>query len=314
MFSEYGILFFILLAACGLAVGSFLNVAAYRLPRDLSVVRPGSACLACNSPIRFYDNIPVLSYILLGGKCRRCKQPISPRYPEVEIVTAIVWMLIGTLFRNQPVSGKTVAALVLCLGFVSASLVAFLTDMDGMIIPDEISLGGLAVSLAASPFVPLLHHASLTDSFYAHHAVLANAVGRASPWLRSVAASVAGAAVGALASLAIMYAGGWFFNKQVRKAQEDDPDIHGALGWGDVKLMAFFGAFLGPNSVLWIYVGASCVGACFGAAYKLWTGDAEGKSGWCGLKARWANSTSVTPLGPYLSSCAVGWLFYSGVG
>lgn len=135
----------------GLIVGSFLNVVIHRVPLEKSVVTPGSHCPSCGNAIRFYDNIPVLSFIILWGKCRRCKTPIKVRYPLVELFTAFsFWLAYGFYFEAHPVySGFT--ALFLCLLIALA-----LIDLAHQILPNELTLGGAAVFLAYAFFNPLL--------------------------------------------------------------------------------------------------------------------------------------------------------------
>jgi len=138
----------LLAALAGLLIGSFLNVCIYRLPRDLSVVRPRSYCPNCNRPISWYDNIPVLSFFVLRGRCRKCEQLIPIRYPLVEILT-------GTMFFISVWGlGPTAAAIKFCI--YSAILITLIfADLEERILPDEFTIGGgiLAVILAA--FVPL---------------------------------------------------------------------------------------------------------------------------------------------------------------
>ncbi len=131
--------------AVGLVVGSFLNVVIHRVPRRLSIVRPGSACPACGEPIRWYDNVPVLSWIVLRARCRRCGAPIPVRYPAVELGGAIVALL--ALHRwGWTVSGAEAAL----FGWVSLALA--LIDLEHKLLPDVMTLpsiaGGLAFSLA----------------------------------------------------------------------------------------------------------------------------------------------------------------------
>ena len=95
----------IFLAVFGACVGSFLNVVIYRMPRGLSIVHPGSHCPGCNQPIRWYDNFPVLSYLALGGKCRFCKIPISPRYALVESITAVLFVGLYDAFYKAGIDG-----------------------------------------------------------------------------------------------------------------------------------------------------------------------------------------------------------------
>ncbi len=137
------ILFFIV----GGMVGSFLNVCICRIPQEKSVVRPGSHCPACGAPIRFYDNIPFVSYFILRGRCRRCRVKISPRYVLVEWLTGILFAVLYF------VNGLSLELGVVLL-FVSVLIVISFIDLDYMIIPDFLSLGGLVVGLALSFFRP----------------------------------------------------------------------------------------------------------------------------------------------------------------
>jgi leader peptidase (prepilin peptidase)/N-methyltransferase len=129
----------------GLVVGSFLNVIAHRLPRDESIAFPGSRCPTCGAPIAAYDNIPVLSWILLAGRCRACRAPISARYPMLELSNAILWILV---FRVAPCWGDFLTGAFLC----SAGLALLAIDADFQILPDAITLPGIVVGLALSFF------------------------------------------------------------------------------------------------------------------------------------------------------------------
>ncbi|MGD9229917.1 MAG: prepilin peptidase, partial [Desulfobacterales bacterium] len=128
----------------GMCIGSFLNVCIYRLPTSKSISDPPrSICPGCNRPIRFYDNIPVLSYIWLRGKCRNCNAPISFRYPMVELITGIV--ALGLLFKF----GLSLESLVYFV-FISSLLVITFIDLDHRIIPDIITLPGIPIGLVVS--------------------------------------------------------------------------------------------------------------------------------------------------------------------
>jgi len=131
----------------GLITGSFLNVCIYRLPRSRSIVYPGSMCTQCQNAIPWYDNIPVFSYILLGGKCRVCRTPISFRYPMIEILSGL---MASALFLKFGLSPETLIYFV----FTSTLLVVTFIDIDHRIIPDGISLPGIAVFFIASFFLP----------------------------------------------------------------------------------------------------------------------------------------------------------------
>lgn len=136
------IIFFIF----GSAIGSFLNVCIYRLPRNLSIISPSSRCPSCNIPIKPYDNIPILSYIFLGGRCRVCKAGISFRYPLVESLNALFYVLVLWRF------GFGLPTIVYCI-FCSALIVITFIDLDFQIIPDRITLPGILIGLITGSFL-----------------------------------------------------------------------------------------------------------------------------------------------------------------
>ncbi len=131
----------------GLCIGSFVNVLIYRLPLGKSVVRPPSACPNCGASIRWYDNIPVLSYLILCGKCRHCRARISPRYPFVEITTGVLSL---TLFLQHGVSWTYLFYFI----FVSALIAVIFIDFDHQIIPDVITYPGIAIGFISSLLLP----------------------------------------------------------------------------------------------------------------------------------------------------------------
>jgi leader peptidase (prepilin peptidase)/N-methyltransferase len=136
----YGVLF-----ALGLCLGSFLNVVVYRLPREHSIVTPPSACPACGARIRPWDNVPLLSWLLLAGRCRDCRTAIPWRYPAVELASGLLVVGLAWALGPRP---ELVPALAFTLALVAVALI----DLDFRIIPDEISLGGLVVGLFARGF------------------------------------------------------------------------------------------------------------------------------------------------------------------
>ncbi len=131
----------------GACIGSFLNVCIYRIPLHLSIVRPGSACPKCKTPLPFYLNIPILSYILIRGKCRFCQAPISLRYPSVEALTGCLALAVVAKFGITP-------AAVFYFAFAATLVVVSFIDIDFQIIPDVISLPGIVVFATASVFIP----------------------------------------------------------------------------------------------------------------------------------------------------------------
>lgn len=139
--------FLALAAAIGLAVGSFLNVCIHRLPRRQSLSSPPSRCPHCGAGIRWYDNVPVVSWLALGGKCRGCRAPISIRYPAVEIVTALVWIAIVWM---TPVSPLLASRLVLA----TALIVLFMIDLEHQLLPNAITLPGILIGFAFSFVAP----------------------------------------------------------------------------------------------------------------------------------------------------------------
>ncbi|HVP47172.1 MAG TPA: prepilin peptidase [Bryobacteraceae bacterium] len=229
----------LLALVAGLLIGSFLNVCIYRMPRDLSVVRPRSFCPACEHPIAWYDNVPVLSYFLLRRRCRHCGAPIPVRYLIVELLTAALFFLIVTAL------GLTAVAAKLCL--LTALLVGLtFADLEERILPDEFTLGGTAVGLVLAYFVPV-------DDVIAH-VVLPGFGFQLSPrWL-----SVAESALGAAAPAGALWLGGFLFEKIRHKE---------GLGLGDVKMMAMFGAFLGLRATLLTLVVGSIAGSLIGLVY-----------------------------------------------
>ena len=136
----------VMLGVMGLLVGSFLNVCIYRLPRDLSVALPASHCPSCEQPLRWYHNVPVASWLALGGRCGFCRARIHWRYPLVELLNAGLWALHGLLLPWEPL-------LIVRLAFASALVVLFFTDLDCRILPNEITVGGTIVGLITSALV-----------------------------------------------------------------------------------------------------------------------------------------------------------------
>ena len=142
--------------AFGSIVGSFLNVCIYRMPLDLSIVTPPSHCPHCKYSIPFYLNVPLLTWVMLKGRCKNCGAPISPRYFVVELLTALTFLVCWLAFGAERPAGPWLA-LVYAL-FLAGLIVATFIDIEHLIIPDEITLGGAAVGLVISFFLPALHH------------------------------------------------------------------------------------------------------------------------------------------------------------
>jgi leader peptidase (prepilin peptidase) / N-methyltransferase len=228
----------------GLAFGSFLNVCIYRLPRDLSVVRPASACPNCHTPIKIYDNIPVLSWLLLRGRCRACKAPISPRYLFVELLVAALFVLSFYMFGVTPAALKYSAFAFLVVGLI-------FTDADLKLLPDKLTLPGLALGLLLTLIVPVngfLDRALDSAAFPFSPEITARLI--------SLLESLLGAAVGAGFI--------WLVGVAYLKIR----GIEG-MGFGDVKLMAMVGAFLGVKLTLLTLLVGSMSGALAGSIAML---------------------------------------------
>lgn len=227
----------------GLIFGSFLNVCIYRLPRGLSVVAPRSACPACHAPIAPYDNIPVFSWLILAGKCRHCREPITPRYAVVELTCGLLFLL--SFLQAGPsvdaVKGCVLSFLLLGLTF---------TDAETHLLPDLMTLPGLAIALVLSFFSLVPGPAFLLFPVHFQDLVTASQ-SQIQIGLRSFANSLMGAAIGS----GVLYSIAWIY----RKLRHVD-----GMGLGDVKLMAMVGAFLGPALTLFVLCTASLLGGFFG--------------------------------------------------
>jgi len=224
----------------GLVFGSFLNVCIYRLPLGLSVVAPRSACPECKRPIVFYDNMPVVSWLLLRGRCRNCESRISPRYLFVELLTAALFLVCYIYF------GFTLATLKYCVfGFLLLGLI--FTDAETKLLPDKLTLPGLALGLLFSLLVPVRDVASQFLPAMVNLPFSADLAAR----LFSVLDSLLGAALGA----SFIYGAGAVYLRW-RGAE--------GMGFGDVKLMAMVGAFLGMKLTILTIFAASLAGSLFG--------------------------------------------------
>jgi leader peptidase (prepilin peptidase)/N-methyltransferase len=239
----------------GLLIGSFLNVVIYRLPRGESIVSPPSHCPGCDQKIHPFDNLPLISYAILAGKCRNCGIHISLRYPAVEFATGGTFALIAWHF------GPTWMAPVLMI-FAAGLIVAAMIDFDTQIIPDEISLGGLAVGLVAAPAAAMAGGIPLFDAIGV--SLLGALIGGGCLWL-----------VGFVHARVSMACGRSFEHwpgegEELPRVSEADYWLwFPGLGLGDVKLMAMIGAFVGPIGVMLTVIGASVFGLAMGLGWAL---------------------------------------------
>jgi leader peptidase (prepilin peptidase)/N-methyltransferase len=242
----------LLAVVLGLVVGSFLNVVIHRVPRGESIVFPGSHCPACGATIRPFDNVPVLSWLLLRGRCRDCRAPIALRYPAVELATAVIF---GLVVHRYGASAHAALFLVFAAGLVAAALI----DFDHQIIPDEISLGGLALGLVAMPLVDA--HAGMAWSEGMRRAAFGALLGGGLLWLVGFVHARVSAAFGRRFAH-------WPGPGEAlpRPGSLDYWTWFPGMGFGDVKLLAMVGAFLGPAGVLETIFAACFVGLLLGLA------------------------------------------------
>lgn len=243
--------------AFGAVVGSFLNVVIHRLPRGQSIVSPRSQCPSCEALIAWYDNIPLLSWLVLRARCRKCKTSISPRYFVVELFNALLWLAAWWMF------GIGIDGLV-AVTFLSSMLALAMIDVEHYLLPDWITLPGIVIGMVASFFVN---------------------------WTTPIS-SLAGALVGAGLLLFIM--GAYWL---IRKVE--------GMGWGDVKMLAMIGAYLGWKGMAVTMLCSTVVGAAVGLSLIAvgWAGDRaveEGEGEGFGL---------ALPFGTFLALGAIVALF-----
>lgn len=211
--------------ALGAIIGSFLNVVIHRYPREESIVFPPSRCGSCGAQIKPYDNVPVLSYLWLRGRCRACKAQFSPRYPIVELANALFYLAI---YLRTGVSAASLAVAAI----VSMTIVLIFIDLDIQILPDVIDLPGVVIGL----LIGAAHFGERYPLLLLSSSLLDSAVGAA-------------LGAGVLLSIALTY-------KLIRKIE--------GMGLGDVKMMAMIGAVLGWEALFPVLLLASVGGALTG--------------------------------------------------
>lgn len=225
---------YIVLFLFGAAVGSFLNVCIYRIPEGKSVVTPPSACPSCGKHIRFYDNIPILSYLMLRGQCRNCGAGFSARYPFVEFLNAALYLAVFNRF-----AGASPWVMLAYFVFVSTLVVIFFIDLDHQIIPNSITYPGIPLALVLGATI-------LPD-----------------PFMREELLGVRDVAIGFLAG------GGFFYFIAVAGKAILKKD---AMGGGDIKMMAMIGGFLGWKGVMFTTFLGSLLGSIIGMTLILTKG------------------------------------------
>jgi leader peptidase (prepilin peptidase)/N-methyltransferase len=223
-----------------------LNVCILRIPAEESIVSPGSRCPNCKTPVVWYDNIPMASWLVLRGRCRKCAEPISFRYFVIELITALASVTVYARFGLG-------VEWTIWFAFVAAMIVITFIDLDHRIIPNVVSLPGIVVGFALS--------------------------------FRGVPGPVA-SALGILFGGGILWLTAWGYEFATGRE---------GMGFGDVKLLAMIGAFLGWQSIPFTLLASSLSGSVVGVSLMLWTGS---------------DTKYAIPFGPFLAFGAITYLFY----
>lgn len=248
-FAQYVVTFWILIL--GAAIGSFLNVCIYRLPRGLSVLHPSrSFCPRCEHFIEWFDNVPVLSFLNLGARCRYCRARISWQYPAVEALTAVLFTL--TWVKLHYVDRAPLGPSIVYLELVALLIVGSGTDFEFRIITEEVTLFGMLTGLLASTMMPEMHVGPLPWQTFRSLTGIAP--------LDGFLASLIGALVSGGVVLFFLFVGRWVFKKE-------------AMGMGDVVLMAMVGTFVGWKLGFVAFFVAPFMGILYGIAMMFSTGD-----------------------------------------
>jgi len=281
----YDAFYFYLFAAFSFALGcciaSFLNVCIWRLPREESVVSPPSHCPNCNARIKWHQNIPILSWCFLRGRCASCGKPISPRYICVEMLGGFLFLAAylqwtaGSVVLRAPSSAWALgmapfgdlAMLPVEWLIVSGLILGSFIDLDHFYLPDRVTIGGMALGVPLSVLCPELQGETTR--------------------IAALTSSLEGLAFGFF----FMWGMGWMFSKFFKRE---------ALGFGDVKLMGAVGAFFGPLAVLFTLIASSVTGSLAGMALLL-----KGR-------ARLGGFTAV-PYGPFIAVGALVWMYWGPV-
>ena len=239
-----------LMAVLGAMIGSFLNVVIHRLPLEQSIVFPNSTCPKCRKPIKPYDNIPILSFLALRGRCRSCGARISPRYPAVEALTA-------ALFAAVTWHDGLSFALAFDLAFTASLVALVFIDAENMILPNAITYPGILFALITRLVVPYLTGST-------HFEDLPQLISILPARLPLGAVSLIGALIGAVAGGGSLWLMGFLWEK-VRGVE--------AMGFGDVKMMLMVGAYLGWRLTILTILLAAFTGSLAGVAVMLQRGQ-----------------------------------------
>ncbi len=258
----------------GSCIASFLNVVIWRVPRGESIVKPGSHCPKCNAPIHWYQNIPIVSWLALRGKCANCKAPISPRYILIELLggilfAALFWRLHGTFTRFGV--GPGVHTIVCAWIWASLMIVGTFVDFDHKLLPDFVTIGGMILGVyynAVATWMGFCVYPTHTLTCISEHPVVG---------------SLIGLAVGFGVLWIVRVFGSWVFRRE-------------AMGMGDVFLLGAIGALCGPVAVLYSLILSSILGSVAGVAIMIVSKGRRGRF-------------LEIPFGPYLCIGCMVWIF-----
>lgn len=262
----------------GACIGSFLNVVVWRVPRGESIVRPPSHCPKCNASIKWHQNIPILSWLALRGRCANCREPISPRYILVELLTGLLFL--AAFWKCSPVYASVgpdgVASFTRIIGlpvvwwvWISLMVVGSFIDFDHQLLPDFVTVGGMILGVV---------YACIES------ALLFVGVGATMEALRPLMTSLVGLAFGFGLMWLIRYVGTKAFKRE-------------AMGLGDVFLMGAIGALFGPVSVMVTLVVSAVAGSIVGVTLIL-------------LSKTKLGSFMEIPYGPYICMGCLSWMFF----
>jgi leader peptidase (prepilin peptidase)/N-methyltransferase len=278
----------------GIVVGSFLNVCISRIPEGLSIVSPGSRCPRCLTPIKPYDNVPLVGWLSLGGKCRSCKLPISPMYPLIEMTSGLLFVGCFLRFGLTPETGKWIV-------FSCLIVVLAITDVRVRMLPDVVTWPGFALGMIFSLFIPVNDGSGYVFGMRLLH--------RALP---ETAVSALDAALGAIFGSMFLW-GVAILYRAVRGRE--------GMGLGDVKMMALVGAFVGLRGAFLTILIGTLLGSILGVLVILaiyfsgWKKGLADRASRRGLGApsglRWAIAARYQlPLGTFLAVGSLAVMFF----
>jgi len=256
----------------GACVASFLNVVIWRVPRGESIVLPPSHCPKCNAPIRWYQNLPILSWLALGGKCANCREPISARYIFVEMLGGILFLV--AFWKSWPAESPvwvTVLNIGVMWTWLSLMIVGTMIDFDHKLLPDFVTVGGIVLGVAESAVWTISNFTcGRGPSFFFN--------------IYPILFSLCGLAMGSGLLWLIRYFGSKAFGRE-------------AMGMGDVLLMGAVGAMFGPIAVLFSLILSSLLGSLIGVSMLAFT------------KTRLGRCVEI-PYGPYICIACTIWMFF----